>query len=217
MATRFALGLTVGAAVLLGACAGSRAPSATRLFAFDYEGSTYAIISTDVVVGEGNVLLRRDRTRPFLRADDRNQDGTLDTLIAGDLTLDEADRVYAAGLAEAATRGKKQDRVPLPTYTLRLSDGTFSVQTVPPAQGSDEPPHNRFVAVMPAHALSIIALDREADGLLDRVEQGSVRLDTLQVHYAQVLAQGVREGRVEKRGAVFLVLPEQAPAQRPVF
>ncbi len=209
MATRLALGLTVGAALWIAACTGTRPPPPTGQFAFEYEGTPYAIISTEAIVGEGNVLLRR--AHPFLRADDRDQDGRLDTVVAGNLTLAQANQVYAAGLAQAEARGKRQERVLAPTFTVELSGGACTIQTL---RSRDGQLFNRFVCIAAAQPQPVIALDNEADGVLDRLEQGSTRLDSLQTRYAFVLQRGIGEGRVERRDGAFWVLGGAATATK---
>ena len=97
--------------LLLGLCAEGctttrNAPSRS-LFAFSYEGDTYEILSLVIPTNGGsNFLLLRQGERVVLRAQDEDQDGTLDTLLTGNLTLESANRIYAQGIAQAQAQGK---------------------------------------------------------------------------------------------------------------
>lgn len=199
------LGSIVGACLLLWGCVATKEPPGTRMFTFDFEGRTYAIVSTDAGTAEGNVLLRRDHSQPFLRADDFDQDGVLDTVRAGPLTLAAANRVYLHGLAEAAAQGKRHVVSQTHTFALPLPEGTFVVQTV---MAPDERPFNRFLSPAPLGERSGVALDEGADGRLDRVLQGATSLAQRQERYTQVIEVGIRSGQMVKRGERYLVVAE---------
>ena len=98
-------------ALLAGGCRTARPEPVHGLFRFAFEGRDYEVVSvTEPADGGYNVLLRRDGERVVLRAADADQDGRLDTLLRGDITLAEADRVYADGIRQAKAHGLFRER-----------------------------------------------------------------------------------------------------------
>ena len=80
-------------------------------FQFAFEGHRYEILSvTTPPERRSNTLLGWEGGAVRLRAGDTDQDGDLDTLLAGAVTLAEADRIYAAGIRQAQTTGRYREQ-----------------------------------------------------------------------------------------------------------
>ena len=163
----------------------STAPQDGRAYAFEVDGQTYGIVRTGSETERANdlVLLNGgDR----LRARDRDQDGTIDTLLTGSLSLAEANAIYARGIAHAQAAGAYTQREPPRTFTMPDGARTLVVWTVA-AGGSDW--ENRF-AVYEGLQDPRVFSDADADGILDDAPAG-------QAAYVRALTEGQRVGRVE--------------------
>ncbi len=196
------------AGMLFFGCVAAREPSGTGVFPFAYAGSEYYILSTSLQSGEGNVLVRRDRARPALRARDFDQDGVLDTVLVGALSLADANRVYASGIAQAVARGKHRTHVPQASYSLDLPGVSYLLQTF---EAAGARPYNRFV-IRSSAAPEVVLIDLDGDGTLDGQENGTMRPESYQSRYQEVLARGLAEGRVLKVGPRYRVQPAPVPA-----
>lgn len=183
--------LLVPLALLVLGCTTTRAPVEKHSFSFVHDGGTYEIVG----VGDGsNYLILRGGERITMRARDSDRDGTLDTLLAGGITLAQANAVYAFGIAEAKARGKVEVQAPTRVYTLTQPEGSYAVLTymLGPARA-----YNRFIVYDPFGQQRAEALDAEADGTLNQIERGDAALDHIQNVYDMVLNKGLREGRIE--------------------
>lgn len=191
-------------------CSTTRPEPARHAFSFEHQGQTFDILSTDARMGEGgNVLVRREAGRFVFRAVDYDQDGLLDELMLGDLTLEEANEIYLVGIETARRRGKFGVRTPLRVYESQ--DGRYSIQS---NVNGPSAWCNRFTrhALVEQHAF--VALDVDGDGRLDRIQEGTVALESAQTHYESVLDEGVRSGRIERRAIGFIVLPRTTVASQ---
>lgn len=75
-------------------------------FPFAHEGRDYEIVGVADSLGARNYLLQREEGRIVFRAQDSDRDGQIDTVLLGDLAREEADRIYAVGIAQARDRGQ---------------------------------------------------------------------------------------------------------------
>jgi type 1 glutamine amidotransferase len=102
------LGPLLGA-LLLG-CRTADPEGAVDRFRFAFEGRDYEILGVDGSDRGYNALVRREGDRLVLSAADTDQDGRLDTLLAGALSLPAADRIYADGIRQALAAGLYRER-----------------------------------------------------------------------------------------------------------
>ena len=175
-------------------CGTTRSGPSRSLFAFSYEGDTYEIVSLVVPTNGGsNFLLLRQGERVVLRAQDEDQDGTLDTLLAGTLTLENANRIYALGIAQAQARGKYKEQLSSRRYKVFRSGHTYIIQTYLLDSGAS---YNKFILIDDITGTKTIVQDTDADGILDEIEGGKGDLEASQKAYAVVLKEGIRKGRI---------------------
>ncbi len=188
-------------------CASSKAPpTGNRSFAFSYQGADYHILSISMPTARGvNFLIQRENGRVLLRARDHDQDGTLDEVLTGNVTLEDAKTIYAVGIAEAKARGKYRMRLPSEVYVVTQPGKVFAVQTVTGVGRN----YNLFTVYYPATQVEIVFLDQKANGILDHIERGEGNLEENQAIYRMVLEEGVAEGRIVRVGKAFVV---RAPA-----
>lgn len=184
-------------------CTTTKDPSGKHMFAFVHDGERFEIVSIVTPTGPGgNFLVRFDDGQILLRASDYDQDGLLDTLMVGDLTLDRANEIYQIGIEEAILRGRFAVYPRSTVYELTTDERIFAIRTYRPSSGR---PYNKFIIYAPHSREEIVLIDTNADGVLDSVERGHQRLEASQASYERILALGLREGKIERIGNRLLV------------
>ena len=111
----------IGLIVIITGCSATRQNIAVSRYTFNFEGKMYVIESMTPDKTEGyNVLLHKVDEKMVMRAIDKEQDGRLDSIMKGTISLDDADRIYNAGIAMGRAKGqvKKRDF----TRVYRTSD-----------------------------------------------------------------------------------------------
>lgn len=192
--------------LILQGCATSQPTPRQASFAFDYAGDIYEIVRmNEPTGGDANLLILRDDRRFLLQAVDQNQDGRLDTLLFGGLTLAQANDVYATGIAAAKARGMHKRRAPVQVLITQFNR-TYAIQTF---LRDDATWFNAFILYEPLLAKEVKLIDQNADGRLDRAEGIEYPLEEAQKLYEQVLAQGVREGSIQEVNDRFKVKPPE--------
>ncbi|HHS12610.1 MAG TPA: hypothetical protein ENN03_02450 [bacterium] len=189
-----------GLAVILMGCAGTRPVQESAGFNFDYQGHTYHIrsIIPKSMVGY-NLLFLRKGDSVVRSAIDKDQNGRIDELTAGDWTMDQAQAVYQAGL-EAARSRRVYYQIPL-NRVYRTVDGKneYILQTYSLAVGEI---YNKLQVINKwMRQNQVVVLDFDADGLLNAFEDGKGSLNQYQQTYESILERGLREGFIVKTSA----------------
>lgn len=168
-------------------------------------GENYEIISMNTESGEGgNLLILRKENKIDFSAQDLNQDGLIDTILKGDVELDEANAIYWEGIRIARNKGLYKEKEGLRTFEWKSLTMSFSLQSYTPSNNSEEIFFNRFSLYLVNE--DVISIDRNADGILDEVEKGSLKLDSVQTFYKEALEIGMRAQRVIQSDGRFIVL-----------
>ena len=180
----------------------------SRVYTFTHDGRSYDIYSLDTpTITPMNVLLRRAEGQVVLRARDDDQDGVLDTLLVGDLSLEAANTIYRAGIAQAMARGQLAQRLPAEVYRAVYEGGYYTVQTFRP---DPDRVYNAFIVYDAVLQESAVLLDVNADGVLDTVQRGTITPADAQAAYEAVLRHGVEEGRLLQAEDRVVVQPGSA-------
>lgn len=129
-------------------------------------------------------------------ARDANQDGVIDFVVVGDLTLAEAQHIYVRGLAEASSKDGLARRAQDDPrgYGVLDDDAYREISSFRTESGAV---FNEFVWVTGAgttHAIRIVAIDHGADGELDAILSGEASLNELQRLYARMIVDGLASG-----------------------
>ena len=83
-------------------CATTQETTRRSVFSFNYNDLSYEIVSLNTSSGEGtNIHYELIDSSADLLARDINQDGTIDVVVRGSLTLEESDEIYKAGIETA--------------------------------------------------------------------------------------------------------------------
>lgn len=190
------------AALLVPACSGP-ATTGRSVFHFSVGEQEYEVISLSLASGEGvNYLLQRENDHVVFRAKDEDQDGHIDQVLMGNLSVHHADSLYALGIEEAKRRGQFARREASRVYMVTRPDGVYSVRSVLVGAGDW---YNAFTLTDPTGERSIFLMDSDADGVLDESGLDEADMREWQTLYRDVLDQGIREGRVERTTSGYLV------------
>lgn len=170
---------------------------------FEYEGKTYRIESIAPNFMEGyNTLILKEDDRIVLKATDKEQDGILDVVDIGELSLEKAKEIYQEGLDAGERRGYIRKKSIAREYQTTIDRKDYILATYILALGEI---YNKLV-IRDHFYREFILLDREADGILDEIEKGEEKLGYYQQLYRRVLNNGLREGRIVKPDGKYLVV-----------
>lgn len=191
------------ATIIIG-CGVTRPPINSSGISFEYEGKTYRIESMTPQDKEGyNVLVQRDGKKISLRAIDKEQDGILDQVVQGEMSLAEADIIYQNGIAAAKSNGnyKKRDF----SRVYRTSDllNDYMLKTYILAVG--ETYNTLSVQNKRSQKIETVVLDLAADGSLNKSEKGDENVTSYQTIYQKILDKGLKEGKIVKNDEMYLV------------
>ena len=175
-------------------------------YSFNYEGREYRIESVTPNYSEGyNILSLRDGDKLVLKGIDKEQDGQLDELLVGKISLDGARTIYHEGILEGERRGYLRKRTFAREYKTTDPLNDYILATYILATGEV---YNRLtLSRKQSFGESSVVFDQEADGQIDRVESGFESLDTYQKYYGEVLERGLRDRKIVKSGKRFIVEP----------
>ena len=175
-------------------------------YSFSYGGREYRIESVTPSYSEGyNILSLRDGDRLVLKGIDKEQDGQLDELMVGKISLDEARTIYHEGILEGERRGYLRKRTFAREYKTTDPLNDFILATYILATG--EVYNKLTLSRKQSFGESSVVFDQEADGQIDRVESGFESRDTYQRYYGEVLERGLRDRKIVKSGKRYLVEP----------
>lgn len=179
----------------LNSCSSTEPRTENSKFEFEHEGETYEIVG--LVSADGgstnDLVLRKDRELVFW-ARDFNQDGIINQVVSGDISLEKANEIYEAGIRIAEEQGKYEKKQHPRTYHYGDEDYLYSVITV---LGRINSNYNVFIIFNIKSDVEIKLTDSNMDGTLD---DGSVESEVLrqwQQTYKKILEQGVKERKID--------------------
>lgn len=185
------------ATLIITGCAGARPVIEIGGYNFEFEGRTYRIESVNPSSGVGyNVLSVKEGDRNVALGLDRDQDGFLDGIVEGEISLQRARVIYNAGISEGERLGRIKSKVLTQEYRTVVGQHTCILVTYELAIGDV---FNRLTLVNTYYApVEAILLDQGADGQLDLIEQGEREMEYYQSIYDQVIENGLTYGKVAK-------------------
>jgi hypothetical protein len=173
-------------------------------FAYDYNGKSYTIYSYTLQDKVGyNLLISNETKQDRLKAKDLNQDGVIDTVITGSLSLAEAEQIYQVGLNKAQSSGNLENREITRWYETEDQNYKYSVQTYLPLYG--EAYNNFMVTEKKPFGKTYFFKDMLADGSLDSVITGKAMISSFQPLYDYVLKQAIHDKKLEKHDEYYYV------------
>ena len=174
-----------------------------RILKFYSGGNEYSIMSYLSNDATGyNILMREENDKIIIKSIDKQQDGKLDEVLEGDLSLADASKIYADGLAAAKEMGMLKERNFERFYNFSDKIYDYEIRTYILVQGDN---YNLFAAKEKGFNNVLIIVDEKADGLLDKFQQGSGDIIKFQALYEEVLRQGMVSNRVVNVDKVYFV------------
>jgi hypothetical protein len=175
----------------------------TSILKFYSGGNEYSIMSFshEDVTGY-NVLVREENDKVILKSIDKQQDGELDEILEGNISLVDANKIYSEALTVAKERGMLKKLYFERYYNFSDKIYDYEIRSYILAQGDN---YNLFAVKEKAINNIIIIIDEKADGLLDNFQQGSGDIIKFQALYEEVLRQGIVSNRVVNVDKVYFV------------
>lgn len=186
------------------ACSSTKDIATKNTFVFNFEDGTYQIVSLNTSTGEGsNYLFTVMSSGNTVRtATDLDQDGSMDVVIDKQYSLDEANRIYIAGILKAKAAGNFKELQTSRTYEYISSDSLFTVRSYTMNNGSV---NNLFSIQLLNRPGESMYTDTAADGTLDRVDKGDIPLTEAGPLYLNTLQQGMLIQRITFIDGVYMV------------
>ena len=186
------------------ACTTQKDVARKNVYSFTLGNEQYQITSINTKSGEGvNYLTQiNELGETVLKARDLNQDGFIDNILKGTVSLIEANEIYTIGINLARADGNYEERVSLRTYEFIIDDTRYTIKTY--IIGSENAT-NLFIIYNHLTNEESILSDTNADGTLDSIENGPLTLDEANKLYKQVLEEGIKSRRIIKIKNTFQV------------
>ncbi len=163
-------------------------------YSFEFEDTSYHIESVTPNYVEGyNIITRREGEILLFRAIDKEQDGILDELTIGNMSLEQAQEIYHAGILEGEKRGYIKKRTFAREYRTSIGGDRFILATYILALGDI---YNKLFYYEVMRGTEVEMVDLQADGIIDSVEKGNKDLGDYQTIYREIIDRGLRYGHV---------------------
>jgi hypothetical protein len=173
-------------------------------YGFTYQGREYRIESVTPSYSEGyNILSLREDDKLVVKGIDKEQDGQLDELLVGKISLDEAKTIYHEGIREGERRGYLRKRTFAREYKTSDPLNDFVLATYILATG--EVYNKLTISNKQVFGDPSVVFDEDADGQIDRIERGFEALSAFQKQYDNVLERGLKDRKIVKSGKRYIV------------
>lgn len=178
------------------------------VFSFDYEGKTYQIVGYNEIEGESaNFLIYREDDTVLFRVIDRNQTGTLNDVLSGDISLSEANRIYQAGITIAMEQEQYREKDRQRSFETEMEEYRAIIESY---VKNWETPRNRLVIYDLNWRLIGIFWDENSNGIVDTVDYGDMEIGTAQSLYETALNRAGSQGRLDKNDSNTFIISRAA-------
>lgn len=180
--------------ILIG-CASTEPRTESSKFEFQFEERTYEIIGLISSDGESlNDLVLRDGREIVFWARDDNQDGSMDRVMRGEISLERANEIYKAGIRLAAEQGKFEQKPHPRTFEYADEQFIYTLITVLSESGSS---YNLFSVYNIETEVETKMRDSNHNGQLDENQFESEEYIRWQRLYERALEKGADERRIQ--------------------
>jgi hypothetical protein len=208
--TRFPF-FTLLTALFFLSCSTTRDIAKKGFFPFEYENEAYQIISIAAPSGEGlNFLVKPEGDHHAFKAIDQDQDGIMDIIQYGAISLEKASAIYSFGIQKAVDQGKLQGKEQARIFNYTEEPFRYTIQTI--GLYSDVF-YNRFTILNTQNNTEELFLDMDANGLLDQAKKTLRDSTEAQSLYQHTLDEGIRQNKIYIRFDKIIVksLPKSPP------
>lgn len=182
--------------LFISGCLLFRQPAGGTYYSFEYQGDVYEIIGVQSDQGEtANFLVKRENRGVVFRAIDRNQEGTLEQVLSGNIELDRANRIYRAGIRMAQQEGRYNKIEKYREFLYRYGSVRLVVRSTIEKK---ETYVNLFVIYDNDGSVVGIYRDDGSDGILTGVEKGKAELENARELYKILLDRAREENRLDE-------------------
>jgi len=183
-------------------CTSTRPKIRVGGYYFKYKGREYRIRSVTPNFVDGyNILTLEEGDEVLLKGIDKEQDGILDIVTIGDITLQQARDIYDHGIKFGKKRGYiKMESVAREFHTTIGNSNCFLVSYVL-ALGEI---YNKLIIEDMSFG-EVIIIDENADGNLDQIKKGPQEMERYQRLYRLVLNNGLRSRDIVKFKGKYIV------------
>ena len=189
-------------------CASTEPRIESSKFEFQFEDETYEIIGLISSDGESlnDLVLRDDREIVFWARDD-NQDGAMDRVMRGEISLERANEIYRAGIRLADEQGKYQQKPHPRTFEFVEDQYIYTLVSV---VGDSEDSYNLFAVYNVETKVEVKMRDSNRNGQLDEDQFEHEEYIQWQRLYERALEKGVDERRVRQtEEGIYIVLVDR--------
>ena len=175
-----------------------------NLLTFSHQGEEYKIVGFFPQDSDGfNLLIKKEQNKILLKCIDRQQDGVLDEVIVGDITLEEANNIYQEGILMALENGALKEKEFEHYYLISDMGNIFELRTYVPVDGET---YNIFSVKQIIDGRTYVLRDLEADGSLDYFEEGEGELELFQSYYDEVVQKGISGNKIKFSAGIYYVM-----------
>lgn len=201
---------------LLLSCGTSREYVPSSAYTFQFEGNDYQIVGYTTPSGEGlNYLINRDEDDNIIfRALDSDRSGTLDSIEMGEITLDEANQIYRAGIFLAMEQDKHDGQSTDREFVTNIGELNFAIETYPRQNGEYQ---NRFLIYDLEWNLLEMYWDNNSNGIIDEIEQGERSIKDAQIYYEKVLALARDKDRLQRFDDLYIIHKKDYRTPAPLY
>ena len=182
---------------LLIGCGLFRQQPVNTLYTFSLDSKTYQIAGFHNGDGESvNYLVEKEDDRVIFRAIDEYQNGVLDRVVSGSISLREANRIYQTGIRMAMESDQFREVERERTFETETDEHRLVIASFKTGENQFQ---NRFLIYDLNWDLLGIYWDSDSDGVIDRQEQGDIEPDRVQALYNIALQNAADRQRIEER------------------
>ena len=189
---------------LAGCSSGSNSQNGySSLLRVNVSGTEYLIMSFSPKDTEGyNLLIREENNKIIIKCIDRQQDGIIDEVVEGNISIDEANIIYSKAIQMAESKGSVKKKYFERYYRMTAKDHYYEIQTYILASGER---YNIFTVVEKTTNNTFNIVDENADGLLDTFQTGGGEIKIYQQLYEMVIQEGIKDKRIHFENGIYQV------------
>lgn|GEM_PF-527547 len=184
-------------------CATQKPVASVSQYRFEYEGNQYRIRS---VMSERDGESYNQLMAETFVAADYDQDRLIDMVELGNVSVKEAQKIYDYGLAKLEREDRLRIRGPrVDRFVWETDDFSYEISSFRPR---NKPPFNEFKIFDERQVVNYrvaVAVDHNADGSLDEVLSGDLKVEDMQSAYEKIMQRGLKQQKLIRENNSVLV------------